>query len=457
MPLPIHLSRSSIWLLTAIALAPAAQATDLLGLSKDALASDPTYAAARYTRDAAQEARPQARANLLPSVTANVAENATRIDLRPNGSPVFAKTYNAWGPSINISFTLYSAAYWDTLDQAALSGQQADLQFEQAHNDLLIRVAQAYFDYLTSKDALEAQQENRKSILEQREQAAKEFELGTKTAVDMQESQARLDQADAQEQVAIADLQVRQGLLENLVGHPVDNLLPLKDSVHLQSPEPDNSAFWLQHARQDNRRVLAAELDARIAKAQVKIAHDADLPVLSLAGNMQYQKADNYSVFLPINSATTQSTLGIQLTIPVYLGGSTRSRIREASALQARSERNLDLAQRTAEQDVRVAYQGVTTGYKQIQFLESAVRSARIQKESTQIGYRVGVRINLDVLNANSQLINTQRDLKKARYDFILNSLKLKAASGALSEDDVVAVNSLLGFSSTPSSDSTHP
>jgi outer membrane protein len=444
MPLTSRAFRFSVALAVGLISTGPGRSADLAGLVNAALASDPIYAGAIASRDASLEARPQARANLLPSVSASLGENATRIDLRPADTPLFVKTYNAWGPGINVNMTLYSAANWDTLDQADLIGQQADRQLDQARNNLYLRSVQAYFDVLAAQDALTALQENRKAILEQREQAHKEFEVGTKTAVDMQEAQARLDQADAQMQLAEADLSTREGALSLLTGKTVDALNPLADDLQLQAPEPDNLTRWLDLAKSDNPQVLSAQAGRQIAQRQVRIAHDAGLPVVSLAGSIQYQKSDNYSVFLPINSATTQSSLGIQVSIPVFAGGAIQSRVREASAKQVKAEKDLDLAERSAQQDARQGFLGVQAGLRQIRFLESAVQSSRIQRDSTQLGYRVGVRINLDVLNAQTQLINTQRDLKKARYDFIVNALKLKAAAGVLASADIDHINRLL-------------
>ena len=433
-----------------IAAAAPAGAVGLGALLDEAQLSDPGFLGAQFSRDATREGVPQARANLLPSVSANFQEGATRIDLRIPDTPLQAKTFNAWGPSVSVNATLYSAALWDTLDQAQLASQQAEIQFTRARSDLALRVAQAYFDELAASDALIAVQQTRLAIVEQREQARKEFELGTKTAVDLHESEARLDQADAQEQAAQALLQTRHLALEALVGHALGAPDPLRDDAVLEAPQPATLDPWLEQSRQGNQNIVAARLGVEMARRQVRIAHDAGLPVVSVSGSMQYQKADNYSLYLPINTATTQSTLGIQVSIPVFSGGAIQSRVREASSRQARAEQDLELALRTGTQDVRQAYIGVQSGLAQIRSLQLAIASARTQLDSTRLGYRVGVRINLDVLNANTQMFNTLRDLKKARYDFLVSALRLRQAAGASIDADVKALDLLMAAAPAP-------
>jgi outer membrane protein len=421
-----------------------AQGTDLLSLTRDALLNDPTYASARYGQLALAEVEPQARANLLPNLNASLGDTATRVDLRSEGIAPFQKTFNSWGPALNLSLPVYSAPLWDSLDQAKLQVKQGEAQLAQARCDLLVRVAQAYFDVLAAQDALTALRENKKAVSEQLAQAKREFEVGTKTIVDTHEARARYDQIDAQEQVARGDLAVKQSALRTLVGREVGELQPLKDPVQLEPPRPNDIDAWAHNAESDNFSVQAARAGTEIAKRGLQGAHDAYLPSVNITGSLQYQKADNYAIYLPYNTSTTQSTLGISVTIPVFTGGAIQSRVREAHAREDRAEQDLELARRNAAQAARQAYTGVDYGLAQVQALESAEVSAKTQLDSTVLGYHVGVRINLDVLNANTQLFNTERDLKKARYDFLVNGLKLKSAAGTLQDEDIQTVNALL-------------
>jgi outer membrane protein len=433
--------------------APAGAApTDLLELTRDALLNDPTYAGARFLQDAVSEQVPQARSNLLPNVSASLGENATRVDFRVAESPAAValgvtstqKTFNTWGPALNLTVPLYSAPLWDSLDQAKLVVRQGEAQLSQARADLVVRVAQAYFDVLAAQDALTALRENKKAISEQLAQAKREFEIGTKTIVDTHEAQARYDQIDAQEVVARGDLAVKQSALTTIVGREIGELRSLKDPVQLEPPRPNDIETWVHNAESDNFSVLAARAGTEIARRATQGARDAYLPSVNLTANSQYTTADNYSIYLPANTKVTQSSIGVTLSVPLFTGGYIQSKVREGHAREEKAVQDLELARRSAAQSARQAYTGVDFGLAQVQALESAQVSARTQLESTRLGYHVGVRINLDVLNANTQLFNTERDLKKARYDFLVNGLRLKAAAGSLQDEDVLKVNELL-------------
>lgn len=421
-------------------------ATDLLSLTRDALINDPGFAAARFAQLASAEATAQARSNLLPVLSASLSEAAQRLDYRVAdiSSSNLEKTFNAWGPALNLTMPIYNAQFWDSLTQAKLSVAQSEAQLAQARADLLVRVAQAYFDVLTSTDALAALRENQKAVAEQLAQAQREFEVGTKTIVDTHEAKARYDQIDAQEQVARGDLAIKQSALRAIIGHDAGAIRALRDPIVLVLPQPQDVESWARDAASVNFSVLAARAGAQIARYEIRRARDAYLPTLNLTGSVSYQRSDNGSLYIPVNNAQTSSQLGITLTVPLYSGGLLQSKLREAHARADKAEQELELAQRTAALAARQAYSGVDFGLAQVQALESAEVSAKTQLESTRLGYQVGVRINLDLLNANTQLFNTQRDLKKARYDFLVNGLKLKAAAGALADADLEAVNALL-------------
>jgi len=434
-------------LLLAAALAGAnparAAGTDLLAITRDALLNDPTYASARFSQLASAEIEPQARSNLLPNLSASVGDTANRLDYRSQEVSL-QETFNAWGPSLNLTVPIYNAQFWESLTQAKLTVKQSEAQLAQARSDLLVRVVQAYFDVLASEDALSALRENKKAVSEQLAQAKREFEVGTKTIVDTHEAKARFDQIDAQEQVARGDLAIKQSALRAIIGHDAGQIAALRDPVELAPPQPNDIETWARSAESSNYSVLAARAGSEIAHYEVKRARDAYLPTVNVTGSVQWQRGDHGSLYLGGQDSQTNSQLGINLTVPVFTGGYIQSKVREAHIREDKADQDLELARRTAAQSARQAYTGVDYGLAQVQALESAEISAKTQVDSTRLGYQVGVRINLDVLNANTQLFNTQRDLKKARYDFLVNGLKLKAAAGALVDDDVAVVNALL-------------
>jgi len=424
-----------------------AAATDLTSVTNEALTNDPVFGSARFAEQASSEAEPQARAALLPNVSLSAAVNETRYHLVSGNAqfqPSFVQTFTSWGPTLQVALPLYRAQLWDSLSQSRLAVRQSELQFAQAREDLIVRVAQAYFDVLASSDALVAIQTNKRAISEQLAQAQREFEVGTKTIVDTHEAKARYDLALAQEQVALGDLVVKKSALRAIIGRDAGDLAPLRDTPALAAPQPADVEAWAHNAEQSNFSVLAARAVSEIAHRETRRARDAYQPTIDLSGSVQWQHANNGSPTQPFTQNTTTGAVGLIATVPLYTGDLLQSRIREARALESRAEQDLEAARRNAAQSARQAYTGSDYGLAQVRALESAETSAKTQLESTRLGYEVGVRINLDVLNADTQLFNTQRDLKKARYDFLINGLRLKAASGTLEDKDVQAINALL-------------
>lgn len=413
---------------------------DLLAVYRLALANDPVFASARFTRQAAAEREPQARAALLPNVGASLGYNATSFDSK---TPDFSRSFNSWGPSIQASVPLFRPQAWNAFDQAKLQVQTAEAQFAQAQQDLVLRVAQAYFDVLSAQDDLTAIEASKKAVSEQLAQARREFEVGTKTIVDTHEAQARFDQIVAQEQVVRGTLIVRQNALRSIIGRDPGPLLPLAEKPALAPPQPADVETWARQAEDGSFGVQAARFNAEIARIGTTLARNGHLPTVDLTASIGQNRSSG-SVNTTQSNTTTTGVVGVQLNVPIYSGGLTQSRVREALAIEERSAQDLESARRTANQNAKQAFTGVDFGLAQVRALESAEVSARSQLESTRLGYQVGVRINLDVLNATTQLFSTQRDLKKARYDFLVNGLRLESAVGSLDERDVQAINALL-------------
>jgi outer membrane protein len=430
---------------------------DLLSIFQDALKYDSTYSAARFAWQAAQEKVPQARSRLLPQVSAGYGYNYidTNSKFTPEGAPTTERSssYGSWGPSLNLTLALYRPQSWDDLNSAQLSITSADAVLAQAKQDLVLRVTQAYFDVLTAQDALLAIEASKKATSEQLAQARREFEVGTKTIVDTHEAQARYDQIAAQEQVAIGDLIVKRNALRQIVGRDVAELLPLREAPQLMPPQPTDIDAWTQRAVDSNPNVVSARAAAQIAEVTTARNRHGHYPTLDLVGKAEQgrsgaplsaQSPTGGTVSVPGDTRSRSASIGVQLTIPLYSGGLVQSQVRESLALEERARQDLESARRAAAQGARQAFTVTNYGLSQVRALESAEVSAKSQLDSTRVGYQVGVRINLDVLNAQTQLFNTQRDLKKARYDFLLNGMRLKSSAGMLSEDDVSGVNALL-------------
>jgi len=413
---------------------------DVLQLYREALKNDTAYASARSQQLATQERVPQARSALLPNVglTGRVDQNYYSATI-----PDVSSNFQVYGGGVNLAVPVYRPQNWGALEQARLAVIQSEAQLAQAQQDLVLRVATAYFNVLGARDQLIALEAARLATLEQLQQAKREFEVGTKTIIDTNEAQARYDQIVAQQQVAIGTLIVRRSELQTIIGREVDTLSPLRDRPNLQPPTPAEISTWVSAAEQNSFGVQVARANFEIASREIQRAKDGYKPTVDVVAGYNVNKF-NGTQSSDFNPRIGAGSVGLQLNWPIYQGGLTQSRVREALALQDRFSSDLEGARRGAANSARQAYTGVNFGLSQVQALESAEVSARTQLESTQLGYQVGVRIQLDVLNATTQLVQTQRDLKRARYDFLLSALQLKASSGALNEEDLAAVNGLL-------------
>jgi len=413
---------------------------DVLQLYREALKNDAAYASARSQQLATQERVPQARSALLPNVglTGRVDQNYYSSTI-----PDISSNYQVYGGGVNLAVPVYRPQNWEALEQARLTVIQSEAQLAQAQQDLVLRVATAYFNALGARDQLIALEAARLATLEQLQQAKREFEVGTKTIIDTNEAQARYDQIVAQQQVAIGTLIVRRSELQTIIGREVDTLSPLRDRPNLQPPTPAEISTWVNAAEQNSFAVQVARANFEIASREIQRAKDGFKPTVDVVAGYNVNKF-NGTQSSDFNPRIGAGSVGLQLNWPIYQGGLTQSRVREALALQDRFSSDLEGARRFAANSARQAYTGVNFGLSQVQALESAEVSARTQLDSTQLGYQVGVRIQLDVLNATTQLVQTQRDLKRARYDFLLSALQLKASTGTLGEEDLAAVNGLL-------------
>jgi outer membrane protein len=348
-----------------------------------------------------------------------------------------------YGAGLDLTVPVYRPQNWTALDQARLTVLQSEAQLAQSQQDLALRVANAYFNVLAARDQLIALVAAKQATGEQLQQARREFEVGTKTIIDTNEAQARFDQISAQEQVALGALLVRRSELQVIIAREPDTLAPLRERPNLNPPLPREIDAWVRAAEMGNYSVQIAASGYEIATREIQRQREAYKPTVDLVSGYTINKF-NGTQATDTNPRINSGSLGVVLNVPIYTGGLIQSRVREALSLQERSSFDLESARRNAANAARDAFTGVNFGLAQVSALESAEVSARTQLESTQLGYEVGVRIQLDVLNATTQLVQTQRDLKRARYDVLLAGLRLKLATGTLGDDDIAAVNALL-------------
>jgi outer membrane protein len=426
-------------------MAAPAQGADLVETYRMARQWDPVYAAAKAQRDAGMERLPQALANLLPTVTASVNTNYNDATNRTTDRSL---QFNSNGWLVQLTQPLFRWQNFVQYGQAQWQVQQAEAQFGQAQQDLVVRVAQAYFDVLSAQDNLAFVKANKVAIGEQLAQAKRNFEVGTATITDTNEAQARFDLAGAQEIAAINDLEVRQRQLQQIIGRFPDAIAPLRGATELVPPSPNDMTRWVESALVNNFGVKANEAALQIAEREVERQRAGHYPTVDLVGTVREDTGQNIAVLTSaatgLRTTTEQNIIGIQVQMPLFAGFGVVSRTREAAYLRTKAMQDLENARRQAEFNTRQAFLGVTNGMAQVRALEQAEKSSEVSLQSNRVGYEVGVRINIDVLNAQQQLFSTRRDLAKSRYDTIVNGLKLKAAAGTLTEADLQLVNQLL-------------
>lgn len=421
-----------------------ANATDLLQIYKDALANDAQYASARAGLTAGQEKPVQGRAALLPGIALKGSDVKSRTTVESDlfaGSQRFDGVSNSW--SLGLSQPLFNWGYWQQYEQGKLSLVASEAQFAQSTQDLIVRVAQAYFDVLAAQDTLETLLAQKSAISEQLASAKRNFEVGTSTITDTHEAQARYDLVVAQEFAGKSDLEVKRAALQQIIGKQSGELATLRAGVKLNEPQPPAMEQWVGSAEKQNYNVVASQVAVEIAKRDIERNRAGHYPTMDLVASTGRQSnAGATGSSQPGVGKTT--SIGVQWNIPIFSGFVVDSRVKESIALESKARSDLETAVRAAAQGARQAFFGVTSGLAQVKAYEAAEISSQSALDSNKLGYQVGVRINIDVLNAQQQLYTTRQTLAKARYDTILNGLRLKSAAGTLKEDDLNEINALL-------------
>ena len=425
-----------VLILAASGLALSAQGADLLGVYRDALTSDPVFQAARAQYQASVERLPQARAGYLPFVTGSAG--AYRNFNERDGAEDL--DYSTRGFNVTLSQPVFRMQNWISISQAEKQVMQAEAALTTAGQDLILRVAQAYFDVLQAQDNVALSDAQKRAISEQLAQAKRNFEVGTATIVDTLEAQARYDQAVAKEVLDANDLEVKKRALQQLIGKFPEALKPLGERLELQRPKPDSIDEWVKSASESSLAVLVAKAAYEIAAQEVDRAQAGHYPTVDLSASYNYNRNPASSLGELVTGASITSKnaqVGLVLSVPIFAGGATQSRVREALALRDRAQQDLENTQRTVAQSVRQNFLAVTNGIALVRALEQALASTQSQLDSSILGRDVGVRTSVDVLNAQQQVFQTRRDLQQARYAFILNSFRLRAAAGTLTEADL--------------------
>jgi outer membrane protein len=438
-----------------------ARAESLKEMYELARAYDASYLAARAQAESAEYRTAQAKALQLPSVGLQASSTLVRAEQDADSTTAAGTTATTSEVDttthqvvLSAQQTLFNRANSATIEQAERSLAIAQAQWRAVEQDLIVRVAQAYFDVLAASDTLSTVQASKKAISEQLASAKRNFEVGTATITDTREAQARYDLSLAQELAAENDLRVKRLALEQLVGKPAVEPKPLALPVALPPVAPANVDDWVSGAEARSPSIQAAQLALEVARLETDKARAGHLPTVTLGasygqtwpnGSTETRlRGTDALVSTSRNGDSRNAAVALTVNVPLFAGFSVQNRVKETLSLEEKARNDLDASRRGVTQLTRQAYLGVQTGRAQVKALEAAESSSKLALEATQLGYKVGVRVNLDVLNAQTQLFTTQRDLAKARYDVIVGDLKLRQVAGQLQPEDLNAADALL-------------
>lgn len=418
-------------------------ATTLIELYQVAEQNDPQYQQVISNHRAILEKKPQAWAQLKPNIglSANTFENDQSIG---DGGVNFGGSndvdYNSRGYRLNISQPLFRLDRIRTLDQADYQIKQAATNIEVGRQDLMIRLAESYFNVLTANDNLQFAYAEEESLKRQLEQADQRFEVGLIAITDVQEATAGYDRAYAQKIRAENEIDVAEESLREIVGEYNNALNPLNQEMPMLKPDPLSIDEWTQSAIEQNLEIQAARYGADIAKQNIKINRAGHYPTLDLVANHGYSASGGR--FGEFSSHDT--AVGLELNIPIYQGGGVNSRVREAVKLHEVSMHSLEQARRKTERETRTSYLNVLSGISEVGALKQAVVSSETALEATQTGFEVGTRTAVDVVTAERAVQEAKRNYSTARYEYILDTLRLKRAAGSLSQDDLQYISTWL-------------
>ncbi len=430
-------------LLIALALGASVQAQSLVDLYAAARGYDAAYQSAKAQYDAALAKSDQARALWLPKV--GLGANLARTNYE-SGSIAGAATDRAFttqSATLSASQSLYRPADDASYAQSLKANEQAAAALKAAEQDLIVRLSQAYFDVLASSDSLTFVKAQKTAVQEQLASAKRNFEVGTSTITDTREAQARFDLVIAQEIAAANDLRVKALALTQLVGQQNTQPKPVAEPVALDAFAPKDVEQWVSQSQSQNTSVQQLRSLLEVAQLETRKANAGHLPTVDLVASYQ-ATTNNGSATSPKDFGSNATTVGVSLNLPLFAGYSIQNRVKETVSLESKAQSDLDNAQRQAAQGTRTAYYGVESGLGQVKAFEAAEISSQSALDANKLGYQVGVRINIDVLNSQSQLFQTKRDLAQARYNVLLGDLRLRQANGTLTTDDLQKVNSLL-------------
>ncbi len=426
------------------AFAVSAHAQSLLELYESARAYDATWQSAKAQYDANLFRAEQARAGILPSANLGAGVSRSNFENNVSGAPSTERSFTNQSATLSASQPLYRPANFATYEQGKRQVELAQAQLTAASQDLIIRVSQAYFDVLAAQDTLTFVRAQKAAVAEQLASAKRNFEVGTSTITDTREAQARYDLVIAQEIAAENDLRVKKLALDSLVGKPEVQPQPLAIPAEVPAPQPPDVNVWVQQSEERSPSIQQAKTAVEIAQLETEKAQAGHKPTLDLTASYNVSRNPNGSTTIGASNRSNIGTVGVSFNLPLFAGFAIQNRIRETLSLEEKAQADLEATRRAVAQATRTAFFGVVSGQGQVKALEAAEASSQSALDANRLGYQVGVRINIDVLNSQSQLYQTKRDLAQARYNVLLGHLKLRQANGSLMPQDLTQLNAML-------------
>ncbi|CAN7426330.1 TolC family outer membrane protein [Pseudomonas sp. LjRoot71] len=440
--------------------APLSTKTDLVTVYQEAAANNADLAAARADYEARSEVVPQARAGLLPNLSAgaNLSDTRTQIDSPANTSSRSGTVYQA-----NLSQPLFRADRWFQLQAAKASNEQAVLELSATEQNLILQSAEAYFAVLRAQDNLASTKAEEAAFKRQLDQANERFDVGLSDKTDVLEAQAGFDTARANRIIALRQVEDTFQALTTLTNRDFSALEGIEHSLPILAPTPNDAKAWVDTAAAQNLNLQASNYAVEAAEETLRQRKSGHAPTLDAVAS--YQKGDNDSLGFSNNAATVnrfsgdveQRSIGLQLNIPIYSGGLTSSQVRESYQRLNQTEQLRESLRRQVVQNTRNLHRAVNTDVETVQARKQSIISNQSALEATEIGYQVGTRNIVDVLDAQRELYSSVRNYNNARYDYILNNLRLKQAAGTLSPDDLNALEQYLKSDYNPDSDFLPP
>ncbi len=426
-------------------ISPSAYALDLLQSVTQGQQYDADFQSANFEYQSILESRPQIKSALLPQINLDIFYTKSKQEVRNSSRPALIPNdsydVDTDGYQLSLNQAIYQHGLYLKLEQADLNIAKASVEFEAQKQALLLRIAKAYFDVLAARDNIKFTGSEKQAIEQQLNQAQQRFNAGLNAITDVKEAQARYDIAIANEIAAQNQLTIAKEALQLQIGEMPSPLNSLSDKIPLLSPEPDNMGEWVLTASQNNPALKAAQYALQTAQKQVDISNADHYPSLGLSAQRSFSSPNNSS-FVVRDSIDTSVTLN--LNIPIYSGGNTSAKKRQAISNKSKAQAQLNKIKRQTTQQCRNSFLGIRSSIARVRALKRALESTQIAYQATQTGFDAGIRTSVEVLTALQSQYRAEKDYAQARYDYIIQLLGLKQAAGILSMSDIKQINQWL-------------